>query len=258
MSFSLAPLLWAQNAPIDFEPSGHGANFSWTVFENNGITTLNVLPNPDASGLNTSATVASIAVSQQGAPWAGCETLHGSDIGSWTINSSNHLIRIMVWKSVISDVGIKLVKPDGWSLGEIKKSNTTTGQWEQLEFDFSAHIGQTYDQIVIFPDFQARAADHVVYFDNVYGAAASVGMEETSLADVRIFPNPTTGTFHLTSDEPLVQVEVLDAHGRLLFTLEPKGLSAEGDLSSLPAGIYAVRCTTESGILSSRILRIDE
>jgi hypothetical protein len=38
----------------------------------------------------------------------------------------------MVYKTVISDVGIKFVKPDGWSLGEIKVANTVTNEWEEL------------------------------------------------------------------------------------------------------------------------------
>jgi len=61
------------------------------------------------------------------------------------------------------------VRWDNWSLGEIKVANTKTHEWEQLEFDFSAHIGLTYDQIVIFPDFTTRSADRTIYFDNVWG-----------------------------------------------------------------------------------------
>ncbi len=249
--------LGAQNGPIDFEPTGFGANFTWTVFENNGITSLSVIPNPDQTGINTSATVASIPISQMGAPWAGCETQHGSDIGSWTISASNNIIRIMVWKSVISDVGIKLVKPDGWSLGEIKKSNTVTGEWEQLEFDFSAHIGQTYDQIVIFPDFNARAADHVVYFDNVYGAAASgVGMEEDALANVlSLYPNPSNGRYHLESRSNLEKVEVLSLDGRVLFTVLPNTNNYTLEIPEFANGVYILRVQANSKTEIHRIIK---
>lgn len=95
--------------------------------------------------------------------------MHGTDIGTFTIDQDNYIIRIMVYKTAISDVGIKLVRWDNWSLGEIKVANTKTHEWEQLEFDFSAHIGLTYDQIVIFPDFTARPSDRTIYFDNVWG-----------------------------------------------------------------------------------------
>jgi len=159
----------AQNAPIDFEPNGHGANWNWKVFENGYNPPLVVVQNPDTNGINTSPNVARFEALQQGQPFAGCESMHGTDIGTFTIDQDNYIIRIMVYKTAISDVGIKLVRWDNWSLGEIKVANTKTHEWEQLEFDFSAHIGLTYDQIVIFPDFTARPSDRTIYFDNVWG-----------------------------------------------------------------------------------------
>jgi len=159
----------AQNAPIDFEPNGHGANWNWKVFENGYNPPLVVVQNPDTNGINTSPNVARFEALQQGQPFVGCESMHGTDIGTFTIDQDNYIIRIMVYKTAISDVGIKLVRWDNWSLGEIKVANTKTHEWEQLEFDFSAHIGLTYDQIVIFPDFTARPSDRTIYFDNVWG-----------------------------------------------------------------------------------------
>ena len=162
-------ILSAQNAPVDFEPNGFGSTWNWKVFENDFNPPLQVVPNPDTTGINTSPNVARFEAMQYGQAFAGCETQHGSDIGSWTINNSNKIIRIMVYKTTISDVGIKLVRYDNWSLGEIKIANTLVNQWEQIEFDFSVHIGNTYDQMVIFPDFTGRPEDRVIYFDNIYG-----------------------------------------------------------------------------------------
>ena len=113
----------AQNVPIDFEENGNGADWVWTTFENDTNPALEIVPNPDASGVNTSSTVAKFTALQAGQPFAGCESLHGAGIGSFTIDESNSIIRIMVWKPVISDVGIKLVREDDWSLGEIKVPN---------------------------------------------------------------------------------------------------------------------------------------
>lgn len=182
-----------QNIPIDFEETGNGADWVWTTFENDSNPALEIIPNPDMSGINTSATVAKFNALQAGQPFAGCETLHGAGIGTFTIDASNSIIRIMVWKPVISDVGIKLVRADNWSLGEIKIANTLVNEWEQLEFDFSAHIGNTYDQIVIFPDFTAREADNIIYFDGIYGEVAtptSIAYLEDEEVDINLFPNP--------------------------------------------------------------------
>lgn len=163
---------FAQNAPVDFEAGGNGASWTWTVFENDDNPAVEIIDNPDASGINTSAKVAGFTARVDGNPWAGCETQHGSDIGSFTLTPSTSMITIMVWKSTISDVGIKLVEADGASLGEIKKANTKTNEWELIEFDFSAAEGIEYDQIVVFPDYTKRAAESIVYFDNItFGAA---------------------------------------------------------------------------------------
>ncbi|MFK8046603.1 MAG: T9SS type A sorting domain-containing protein [Crocinitomicaceae bacterium] len=162
-------LAFGQNVPIDFESGGNGAGWTWTTFENDVNPALQIIANPDPTGANTSATVASFTALQAGQPWAGCESMHGADLGSFTFNANNSEVKIMVWKSVISDVGIKFVEPASGSLGEIKVANTVTNQWEELSFDFSGHIGNigTIDQIVIFPDFNARTQDNVVYFDNI-------------------------------------------------------------------------------------------
>jgi hypothetical protein len=170
----IASVSFAQNNPIDFESGGFGADWTWAVFENDSNPPLEIIANPDQSGVNTSATVAKFTALQTGNPWAGCESLHNADLGPFVLDETNNLIKIMVWKSVISDVGIKLASPLGWSQGEIKVANTLVNQWEELTFDFSNFInpppdqGQL-DQIIIFPDFDlsGRTQDNIVYFDNI-------------------------------------------------------------------------------------------
>ena len=174
----MSGLSFAQNAPIDFEIGGFGATWTWTVFENDTNPPLEIIPNPDPSGINTSATVAKFTALQTGNPWAGTECLHG-DIGTFTLDSSNAIVKIMVWKPVVSDVGIKFVRPDGSALPEIKVANTLTNQWEELTFDFSGRIGDPntidQDQIVIFPDFDlgGRTQDNICYFDNITFSAGT-------------------------------------------------------------------------------------
>lgn len=153
---------------IDFETVGQ--SWTWTTFENGATpNTFSVAANPDATGINTSATCAKYIVNADGAPWAGVESKHGADLGPFTFNANNSIIKIMVYKSVISPVGIKFADPSGWAEAEIKVSNTKINQWEELTFDFSARIGhQSCDQIIIFPDFpSSRTAGSTCYFDNI-------------------------------------------------------------------------------------------
>lgn len=151
---------------INFESSGFGAGWTWNVFENAGNPPLEFVANPNPSGANTSATVAKFTAMQAGQPYAGCETANGQ-MGTYNLDAAHSKIRIMVYKTVISDVGIKIAKPDGASMGEIKVKNTVVNQWEQLTFDFTPQIQSGYSQIIVFPDFNARSSNNVVYFDNI-------------------------------------------------------------------------------------------
>ncbi len=190
----IASVNFAQNAPINFEPGGQGAGWTWTVFENSTNPPVEIIPNPDASGINTSATVAKFTALQSGNPWAGCESMHGADIGPFVLDATNSIIKIMVWKSVISDVGIKLAAPTGWAQPDIKVANTLVNQWEELTFNFSGVPNPpssegAYDQIIIFPDFNlnGRTQDNIVYFDNItFNQAGGAGNEPATAA-----PTPT-------------------------------------------------------------------
>jgi hypothetical protein len=178
--------------PIDFEPGGYGADWTWTVFENDSNPPLEIIPNPDPNGINTSATVAKFTALQAGNPWAGVESMEG-DLGEFFWDEDNSIVRIMVWKSVISDVGIKFdagANPNDWSAGEIKVANTLVNQWEELVFDFSnspnppAEFGGL-KRIAIFPDFDldGREQDNIIYFDNItFGDGSVIPSDEPETA----------------------------------------------------------------------------
>ena len=161
----------SQNAPIDFEAGGNGADWTWTVFENDTNPPLEIVANPDPTGINTTETVAKFTALQLGQAYAGVESMHGSDIGTFDLTASNALVNIMVYKTKISDIGIKYVTPSGGAQMELKVANTLVNQWELITIDFSDYIGlgetTGLDQIVIFPDFIARDVDDVIYFDNI-------------------------------------------------------------------------------------------
>lgn len=183
---------YAQNSPIDFETNGNGADWTWTTFENDDNPALEIIDNPDKTGDNTSDKVAKFTARPKGQPWAGCESKHGADIGTFTLNANTSQISIMVWKPVISDVGIKLVDKSNGSLGEIKIANTKTNTWEKITFDFKSREGIEYDQIVIFMDFASRNSDNVCYFDNVqFGSKTAL-------------PGPQTPAIAPTHDESKV------------------------------------------------------
>lgn len=249
-----------ETIPVDFEDPGNGAFWTWTVFENVSNPALEIIDNPDPSGINPSATVAKFTALQAGQPWAGCESLHGSDIGEFTIDGNNAIIRIMVWKSVISDVGIKLVTSSGWSKGELKVSNTKINEWEQLTFDFSAidHENMTYDQIVVFPDFDlnGRTSDNVIYFDNVYGAEAiPTSTSDLAVIDLKLFPNPANNTLTIQSEESIDQYEIYSIAGALVGYGEATQNNNSIDIAHLAKGIYMMKATSKGQTTTQKFVK---
>jgi hypothetical protein len=249
---------FSQNIPINFETGGFGANWAWNVFENGNNPALQFVDNPDTTGINCSKTCAKFTALQIGKPWAGCETQHNTGIGSFTINANNKIIKIMVYKGVISDVGIKLVRNDNWSLGEIKKPNTLINQWEMLTFDFSAHMGNTYDQIVVFPDFNlaGRPEEQVIYFDNIYQntaipcntSTANIGSGLQQSINNRCYPNPSNGQITLESNEQISKVLFYDVCGRVLLEIPSHTSTKQIDLNAyLNKGLYFINYVDKEG-----------
>ncbi len=171
--FTISTTCIAQLTPIDFETGGYGATWNWTTFENATNPAPQIVANPSTSGINTSSTAIQFTSLQAGQPWAGFESLHGAGIGTFTLDSSNSVVKVMVFKSVISDVGVKFVTPSSASTGELKVANTLTNEWEELTFDFTSLIGHPamigIDQIVILPDFDlaGRTSNNISYIDNI-------------------------------------------------------------------------------------------
>jgi hypothetical protein len=193
MMLLVSSLSFAQNAPVDFETDESGGAWGWSTFENVDNPALQIIANPDPTGNNSSSRVAKFTARLGGQPYAGCQSNSAADLGPFVLDASNSTIKIMVWKSVISDVGIKFASPTGWSQGEIKVANTLINQWEELTFDFSSFVnppvaeGQL-SQLIVFPDFDlaGRTQDNVVYFDNITFNATSAVNEPLTAA-----PTPT-------------------------------------------------------------------
>lgn len=180
----------AQVNPIDFETPGNGANWIWTVFENGVNPPLEIVGNPDVTGINTSATVSKFRALTTGMPYAGFESQHGQGVGTFSLTSANCVVKIMVNKPIISPVGIKFATASGASTGEILVSNTLINQWEELTFDFTPIItapsSTGIDQIIIFPDFAARIQSNICYIDHIVFSS-----QDSTLNQAPMEPAPT-------------------------------------------------------------------
>lgn len=162
--FTVSNMLLAQAShDIDFESNGVGSDWEWIVSENDDNPPLEFVANPAPGGINTTATVAKFTARQSGNPWA---LFFTSDDGEFTVDATNAIIKMMVYKSVTSPIHFKIEGATGTPL-ELTSENTLVNQWEEITFDFTAVIGNTYNTFVIIPDFYARTAEHIVYVDNI-------------------------------------------------------------------------------------------
>lgn len=162
--FIIGNTLFAQPThTIDFEPAGVGAGWDWTVGENDDNPPLEFIANPVSGGINTSPTVAKFTARQTGNPWA---LVFTDDDGEFTFDAGNATVTIMVYKATTSPVHIKFEGGTGTPI-ELIDSNTVVNQWQELTYDFSAAIGETFSRIVIIPDFYARPQENIVYMDNI-------------------------------------------------------------------------------------------
>jgi hypothetical protein len=167
------PVVPSTNYLVSFETGS--VIGTWNSFENPGQTGFEFANNPSKTGINTSDKVGKFIAIPTGQPYAGCETASGS-IGTWELDATSTTVTVMVYKSVISPVGIKMATSYNGTTFEIKKNNTKINEWELMTFDISPFIksgdATQINKFVVFPDFRSdtdpvRSADVVLYFDDI-------------------------------------------------------------------------------------------
>lgn len=165
---------------IDFETTGQ--DYQFNVFSTGGDSTdFAVVDNPSMSGVNTSPKVGRLIIHPTGDPWGGIWT---NSITPFTITSSNAIIKMWVYKDVISDVNLKLEPPNV----DHNVPNTVINQWEELTFDYTAYIGTTVNVLTLIPDFQlpSRTSGSLNHFDNIDFGQGYVPVELISFAGTAI------------------------------------------------------------------------
>jgi len=140
----------------DFE----GTPPTFTTFGN--IADIQVVANPDATGINTTANVVQLTKTNGAEVWAGTffET-------STPIDLSNYgKINIKTWSPNAGVVvKLKLENADGSITTELDLNTSAANTWEELVYDFSSAPTADYVRIVIFFDFGNAGDDSVYYYD---------------------------------------------------------------------------------------------
>lgn len=249
--------LIAQQPIIDFENVGPG--FSWTEFANKEGDmggTFDIVVNPSKTGLNTTDSVAKMTARAGSDPWAGLTTKDYDT--SLAIDETNKFVTVLVYRPNISNFGMKL--EDGGTPVELKVANTKTDEWEQLIFNFSDAVGETYKGIVFFPDFVNEAADRTedvtVYWDNVAfvdsatAFPATTTINEYNELNINVYPNPASEVLFIYGTY-ITDIEILDMLGKKVMSVNSiNNKQYNIHLEGLKPGMYmvVVHSNTNKGI----------
>jgi len=163
-------------------------------------TLTKIIPNPDQSGANTSATVGHFVKSPGAEVWTGAF----ANPQSLPIDAtSGGQICIKVWMDHVGAASIKLEAPVGGGENWItSQPHTTPNTWQTLCFDFSAPsledsklpaTGKVFAQLVFFFDFLETpvTADENYYFDDIVFPTGGATEITTTILD---FEEATTTT----------------------------------------------------------------
>jgi len=220
---------------LDFESPESTTNFQYFGSVLDG-TVNNIIENPDASGINTSATVSDFVHPADGEPWAGAFANPAIEGGISTIGASQMCID--VWFNEPGNLAIKLEDASGVSAPWIiTRDVADVQQWVNVCFDLAETsiedpglpaIGNEFDGLVMFFDFQTvPAADRTYYFDNLtveYGGSSDA---EVSLSvDMNSYAGEVDSVFVIGSFNSWQLDHPLEDNGNGIWSLT----------ATLPAG----------------------
>ncbi|MEQ6124324.1 PKD domain protein [Pseudotenacibaculum sp. MALMAid0570] len=146
-------------APLSFQDF-EGTAPTFTVFGN--IAATEVVANPDATGVNTTANVAKLTKTNGSEVWAGTFFEVASPLDFNTYSK----ISVKTWSpknGVV--VKVKLENADASVTYEQDLNTSVANAWEELVYDFSGAPAGDYVRVVIFFDFGNPGDDSLYYFD---------------------------------------------------------------------------------------------
>lgn len=234
---------------------------SWQVFANGADPAeddVTVVDNPDQTGINPSEMALRFVVNADADPWAGMvNNLDFTGDNSIAITEENYMFTMMVYKTKISNVGLKLEQETGGGNNvEILVPNTLVNEWEMLTFDFSDYIGTTYEALVLFPDFpETRTEGTIVYMDNIMLGGETTSADLLEEPSLKVFPNPAQeklfiehqGMTGFTISNMLGQTEV-----QRNFDVTNQKTIEVGHLST---GIHFISVQSDQGTVTQRFLK---
>ncbi len=90
--------------------------------------------------------------------------------------------------------------------------------------------------------------------DEVEICTEPVAVKEIQVTDFKIYPNPTSGIVHIQSEVKIKSIQLINALGKIVFSMDTRGQNVEINLKDFPAGLYFVRLGTDSSIGAEKLV----
>jgi len=183
---------------IDFETEATSLNFQYFGGSAEGAQSTTIA-NPNASGINTSATVLEFVKVGDAPTWGGA---FANPAPTSVIDATNGgQICIKAHFDHIGNLTLKLEQPNQGENWITTVANTKMGEWEEICFNFDnpsiedsnqAATGRVFGQLVLFADFGAAGAgsDVITYIDDITYMTSS----EISCTSILDFETDETST----------------------------------------------------------------
>ncbi len=210
---------------------------------------MTLVPNPDATGINTSNWVVKFVRDKDGVPWGGFWSPTAVDV------TTNKYMHVKVWKPRISPIKFKI---QGGSAGDLETFSTglqaSTGVWEDMVFDFTSKTGP-YPTISFMPDFEdplTLTNDIVIYFDDIIlnndPNPIITGLEVVKANNFTVYPVPFNNFLTINTTVDLKSIIITSAIGQQVVKMENLSVgSTTTNTSELATGLYFVTFYPKSG-----------
>jgi hypothetical protein len=234
----------------------------WVPFANGAEaakTDINVVVNPLADNTNTSDSVLMMDINVDAESWVGFyadfDVLYQDydyPESAFGFEEDSYMMSYMVYKPVSSPSRIKFERSiTSAPVTTIADTNNVTTQWELMEYDCSALIGQYYQRLTIFPESTSKAnrtGEVVIYLDNIgIQDNTNTSIQEFEGAEMKLYPNPVD--FRMAVLYPgMTGVRILNINGQEIRTVKFDSVNQKViEVGDLNPGTYLVTALTPKG-----------
>jgi hypothetical protein len=262
----------------DFEP-GFAA-----PLDDSGQLILEVVANPDPTGLNTTANVLKISRTATKRWW----DYVGIDVADMTINAAEiKYLSVMLYYQGIADIGIRFDAPSDTDTGvttvrPLNAFDYNLNEWQELVFEIKdgpdafAFTKGTLYRLTLHPDIGDQPDDidnipsrnyildgteQVAYFDQFRildeNPLATASVNDASLEDAfSIYPSAVSSTFTIKTTKTISNMSIFNILGKDVSNNVVALGNESYDISTLSSGMYIVKIASENGnFITKKIIK---